>query len=176
MTSGRSATGAPGDDWMLVGRVAGAFGVHGELKVDPLTDFPRRFEELEVVYTGEKHFPRTVLSARVGRRILLRLEGISSREDAQALRGTSLWVPRDQAVGLPEGQYYRDELVGLRVETEEGEALGSIDDILETGANDVYIVRSEGRELLVPAIQDVVVAIEVGRGRIIIRPLPGMFD
>ncbi len=161
---------------MLIGRLSGAFGVRGELKVEPMTDFPERFEGLESIYLGDEHVPKTVLSARTKGRVLLMLEGIDSREQAQALRGKTLWVPRTEAVELPEGQYYRDEIVGLTIQDEDGAVIGTIEDILETGANDVYVVKAPDRQILVPAIRDVVVAIEPDAGRVVIRPMPGMLD
>jgi 16S rRNA processing protein RimM len=112
------------DDWMLVGRIVGAFGIHGEAKVQPLTDFPNRFSQLKCVYLGDDRVEQAVLSARVHTHILLRLEGVTSRDQAQRLRGPDVWIPRSEAMELPEGQYFVDDIIGLNMETDDGAVLG----------------------------------------------------
>lgn len=108
--------------------------------------------------------------------MILRLQDVESREDAQALRGVELWVPRAEATPLPPGQFYHDDIIGLQVQTADGALLGVVSDILVTGANDVYVVDGDEGEILIPAIADVVVGIEVDQGRIIVNPMPGMLE
>ena len=117
-----------------------------------------------------------VRSARVrGETVYLRLHGLEDRNAAETLRGLEARVPRAEAVRLPEGQFYWDEVIGLHVEDTTGRPLGSVTQILETGANDVYVVQGpRGREILVPAIKDVVRLIDPPAGRMVIDPLPGM--
>jgi 16S rRNA processing protein RimM len=155
-----------------IGRVAAPHGVHGELRVEPLTDFPDRFDKGRHVWLlGEPH---VVERARWQKNaVLLKLEGIDTRTDAQRVQGKELMLP--EAGELPdEGIFYQHDIIGLRVEDAKGEALGTVADILSTGANDVYVVRGERGELLVPAVEDVVREIDVAGGRIVIDLLPGL--
>ena len=117
----------------------------------------------------------TVRSARVRADVLyLRLRDLDDRTAAEALRGRDVLVARADAVPLPEGQFYWDQVIGLRVEDTAGRPLGSVADILETGANDVYVVHGPLGEVLVPAIKDVVQRIDPAAGRMVVDPLPGM--
>jgi len=140
-----------------------------------MTDFPERFSLLQEVYLGDGHDRYEVESARTKSRVFLTLTGIGSREEAQKLGGRGVWIPRDQAMPLPAGQLYADQIIGLAVETEDGQHLGTVVDLIVTGANDVYVVQSAGKELLVPAIRDVVKVIDVDAGRIVIEPMDGLF-
>lgn len=164
------------DDWMLVGRVTGPFGVGGEMKIELLTDFPNRFSLLERVYLGSERRGHRLLSTRRSAHVLLKLEGVESPEAVKALRGTDVWIPRSEAMQLPEGAFYADEVVGLRVETERGEPIGIVRDILVTGANDVYVVEGVRGEILIPAIRDVVSRIDIDQGRIVINIIAGLLD
>jgi 16S rRNA processing protein RimM len=108
--------------------------------------------------------------------ILLRLSGVLDRTAAETLRGKELTIHKEDAVALPEGQFFWHEVIGLTaVDATNQQPLGRVVDILETGANDVYVVRPEhGKEMLIPAIKDVIVAIEPAEGRMLVQPLPGM--
>jgi len=158
-----------------VAQVLGAHGIRGELKCRIVTDFPsRRFKRgTTVLIRGEPH---KVQGARIqGGTVLLKLEDVSDRDVAAALRGAEIEVPTEQAVSLPKGQFYWHEVIGLRVEDATShEPLGEVTDIIETGANDVYIVKGNKGEILVPAIKDVVKQIDPAAGRMLIQPLPGM--
>lgn len=164
------------DDWMLVGQIVGAHGIHGELKVRPLTDFPDRFALLKHVYLGDKHAEHEVISARGQKHVLLRLGSVDTRTMAHQLTGTEVWIPRSEAMELPQGQYYVDDMIGLRVETESGQVIGVVKELIITGANDVYVVKQGNRELLLPAIHDVVREIDPMAGKIIIHPMEGLLD
>jgi 16S rRNA processing protein RimM len=109
-----------------------------------------------------------------GNLVYLRFDEIDDRNAAEALRGLDVLVAREDAVHLPEGQFFWHQVIGLRVEDTSGRALGAVSEILETGANDVYVVKGTGREILVPAIKDVVRVIDPAAGRMVIDPLPGM--
>ncbi len=162
---------------MLVGRIAAAHGVRGDLKVQPLTDFPERFQRLGSIFVGPSHEERLITAAhRRGDAVIIRLQDVESREEAQALRGVELWVPRAEATPLPPGQFYHDDIIGLQVQTADGALVGVVSDILVTGANDVYVVDGDEGEILIPAIADVVVGIEVDQGRITVNPMPGMLE
>lgn len=120
-----------------------------------------------------------VLRARVvphtrGAQVVLSLEGIDDRDAAEGLRGWLVQVPEHEAWKLPKGRYYWHQIVGLDVVTKDGRRLGAVAEILETGANDVYVVKREGGELLLPAIKDVVKKISPERGEMVVELLPGM--
>lgn len=179
--AGASPAAADADgDWLLVGEVVGAFGVHGELKVRPETDFPERFARTPLIYVGHDHTPMPVAGARVapGEQVILRLAPIADATAAARLRGTRLYVPAAEATVLPPGHFYLHDLIGLRVERQDGTRLGTIVTIYPGPANDAYAVREEGtgREVLVPAIKSVVLRVDLAAGVVVIEPLPGLFD
>jgi 16S rRNA processing protein RimM len=163
------------DQWLQVGRVAGPLGIRGELKVDLDTDFPERFERLSTIYVGEDHCPMAVAGARVqGGRVILRLVEITDRGASETLRGAILSVPGSEAVPLPDGHYYQHQIVGLRVWTTDGQDLGTVVEILSTGNNDVYVAREGVREVLIPAIHDVVRQIDLASGRLVVEAIEGL--
>lgn len=151
----------------------GAHGVRGELRIEPLTDFPDRFRPGGAVWVrGERHAIEDVRPYRDT--LLLALEGIASREAAHALRGTLLEVPERELAALDEGEHYRFQIVGLGVFDRQGNALGRVVEVLETGANDVYVVQDEDGELLLPAIDSVVLEVDVPGRRMVVELLDGM--
>jgi 16S rRNA processing protein RimM len=166
-------------EYLVVAQVLAPHGVRGELKCRIVTDFPKqRFKRGNtVVVNGEPH---GIQSARVrGDTVLLKLEHVPDRDAAAALRGADIEVPAHDAARLPRGQFYWHQVIGLQVEhATTHEMLGTVTEILETGANDVYVVKADRgvREILVPAIKDVVVEIDPARGRMLIQPLPGMIS
>ncbi|NLW16871.1 MAG: 16S rRNA processing protein RimM [Firmicutes bacterium] len=168
--------------FVTVGIISGTFGVHGELKVTPESDHPGRRDALAkmqvfVYHNGIRDVYRVVRIEQRQSLWHIKLEGIETREQAQALVGGELQIPKHKILPLPEGQYYIFQILGLQVETEEGEVLGRVTDVLQPGANDVYVVQDEtGRELLVPAIKQVVLDIDLAKQRMLVRPLPGLFD
>ena len=157
---------------VCVGRVLVPHGLRGELKVESLTDFPERFRAgARLWLRGE---PRRVRSSRwQGRAAYLQIEGVEDRTAAEALRGEELYVPRAMAIRAPD-VYYQHDIVGLRVETSDGETLGGVESIFATGANDVFVVRSEQGELLLPAIDDVIKQVDLEGGRVVVELLPGL--
>src|SRR5262245_26009499 len=132
--------------YLAVGKVVRAHGVHGEISISVLTDFPERFETTEWLYMGNEFeaSPYRLEKYRWHKQnILLTLAGITDRTQAEQLRGRYVQVPIEQAVPLPEGDYYHFQLVGLNVVTTDDQFLGTISEILETGANDVYVVQGD---------------------------------
>lgn len=167
--------------FVTIGEVLGAHGVRGLLKVAPLTAYPERFLGLENVYlTRSPEGPpeaRTVQETRIHRGVVLvKLEGVDDRESAQGLRGALLQVAKDAVHPLPPGEYYVFDIVGLSVYDETGRHLGVVRDVLETRANDVYVVaRTDGQgDLLLPAVKDVIRRIDIEQQRIDVRLLPGL--
>lgn len=150
-------------------------GLRGELKCRVITDFPeQRFKRGATLrIRGEAH---RVQSARVqGGVVLLKLAGVADRNAAEGFRGADVEVAIQDALVLPPGQFYWHQVIGLEVEdVTTHESLGRVTDILETGANDVYVVRGPDGESLIPAIKEVIKEIDPARGRMLIEPLPGL--
>ncbi|MDQ6669483.1 MAG: ribosome maturation factor RimM [Chloroflexota bacterium] len=153
----------------------GAHGIRGELKCRIVTDFPsRRFRRGHIVVIDG--VPHTIQAARVqAMTVLLKLEDVPDRDAAETFRGKDVQIRAEDAVALPKGQYFWHQVIGLQVEdATTREALGKVTDILETGANDVYVVRGGRGEILVPAIKEVVKRIDPAAGVMLIEPLPGL--
>ena len=132
--------------------------------MEPLTDFPERFARLSGVTlelpTGERRAATVEGSSASDPRILLKLEGVDDREGARALRGAYILIPRSQAISLPEGHYFVDDIVGLQVVTVSGESLGAVREVIHTGANDVYVTE----RAMIPATREVVRKVDLGAG------------
>ncbi len=170
---------APSSEWIAVGRILGAFGPRGELKVEPYSRQPQRFRQLRRVYVGEEHAPAQVLHRRYHDHdgtIILRLDTVQSRDAARLLHGTYLYVPESEAVKLPEGEYFVYQIVGLEVVTEQGESLGRVAEVLSTGSNDVYVVHGPRGEVLLPATKEVIREIDLDAGCMRVHLLPGLID
>jgi 16S rRNA processing protein RimM len=163
--------------YLTVGLVTRPHGVRGEVRVAPDTDFPERLLALRRVYLSRdgRRTSHTVERVRPqGAAFLLKLASVDTADAAERLRGAALQIPRSEAAPLPEGQYYIGDVIGLRAETTDGERLGWVEEVLRTGSNDVYVVRGGGREVLVPAIADVVREIAPDRGVLVVWPMPGL--
>ena len=163
----------PRDGFVAVGFVRAPHGVRGELSVEPTTDFPERFQPGAAVWAASVSY--TVAGARPHRNTLLvQLEGIESRDQAEPLRGLLLEVPDVTLTPLEQGRYYRFQIVGMDVVDTAGAPLGRIEEVLETGANDVYIVHDAESELLIPAIDSVIQDVNVDAKRMVVRLLDKM--
>jgi len=150
------------------------------MKVELLTDFPERFNNMQMIQV-ERHqelvsFP-VESSSMHGAMLLLKLKGIETKEEAQTYRGAFLCVNEDELYPLPEGSYYQFQLIGLNVVDEAKGLLGKLTDILETGANDVYVVKSpEFGEILLPAIKQVILGVDLEHGMMRVHLLEGLVD
>jgi 16S rRNA processing protein RimM len=161
----------------VIGRVLGPVGIGGDVRVQVVTDFPERFRRVRLVHLGDNLRPYRVQAARVeSGGTVLHLAGVDDAAAAQALAGQDVQVPIDEAVELEPDQFFWHEIVGLEVWSEEAEDLGQIVEVIRTGSNDVYVVRKGAREILVPAIEDVVREVDLDRRRMTVRLLPGMAD
>ena len=175
---GGSADSSAEPRFLAVGRVIKPHGVHGEVRVEPMTARPERFGWLKDIYLGERAPRRVgVVSVRYHQGlVLLKLDGYTTRTEAEALRNELLQVPEEEAIPLEEGEYFLHQLLGLEVVTEDERSLGRLTEVLETGANNVFVIDGPDGQRLVPDIPDVVLAVDVDAGRIVIRPMPGLFD
>jgi 16S rRNA processing protein RimM len=166
-------------EWATIGKVVALFGLAGELKVRVLTDIPNRFAELDEVHIGDARIRHDIESVRPykGDMVLLKLRGIDDATGAEKLRNADLSIPLSKLAKLPPDSYYQHDIIGLRVFTLDNTPLGTIVDILVTGSNDVYVVKtSEGLQHLIPAIKDVIKQIDLVRRTMHIDPIPGLLD
>ena len=155
-------------------------GVGGEVKGYPTTDDAERFLELEEIWldTGKERLPLKIQNVKFFKNmVILKFEGYDDINAVQAWRQKDLLVTREQAVELQEDEYFIGDLIGLHVEDEEGNALGVLRDVLETGANDVDLVSRPGeKDLMLPAIKDCIREVDLESGIMRVRVLPGLLD
>ena len=160
---------------LVVGRIVAPRGVAGELKVELGDSAPERFVALKRVLLGEALTPHVVRQARVHRgQGLLLLADVASREAAEEWRGALVYAYQQDLAPLEADEYLVSDIIGLQVATEEGEALGEIIEVIVTGANDVYVVRGAQTDLLLPAIKQVILAVDVPTGTMTVRLLDGL--
>lgn len=184
-SNGSSDSSPPGDSgspqkgepvFLAVGKLRRPHGLHGEIFMDVLTDFPERLHHGMILYVGPEYHPLLLTSHRWhGIALLITFEGFETPEQVGELRNQFAYVTAVDRPPLPEGEYYHHQLIGLRVVSEDGEWLGKVTEILTTGANDVYVVRPEiGKEILIPAVDEFIQAIDLERGEVQIRLVPGL--
>ena len=148
-----------------VGHVVAPFGVQGAVKVKSLTDFQDRFEAGSELFLDG--LLREVEWSRHGAgAVIVKLVGVDTRDLAELIRGQYLEIPAESARSLGEGHFYHHQLIGLAVMTESGKSLGTIDNVLERPANDVWVAGLEGIERLIPAVRDVVVNVDLEAGKV----------
>ncbi len=168
------------EDYFKIGIITSSHGVRGEMKVFPTTDDTRRFKKCREVYVEDKTglVMYEVESARVSPdKVLLKLKGIDTPEEAVKLRQRGIFVDREHAVKLSKDEYFIADLIGLEVINEDGDRIGVIEEVLPTGANDVYqIAMDDGRELLLPAIKDCILEVNVEQGFMRVHVLDGLLD
>ncbi len=163
-----------------IGRIVKPYGVTGEMKIEPMTDFPERFRELRSVYLVSPVGKETKCEIQkvryAGGSPYIRFNGFDTPEKAKKLNGWFIKVPAEEAVPLPEGMYYWFELIGMEVVSESGERFGSIVDIFETGSNDVYVVKHGQKEVYVPATREVIKKVDRKARRMVIHLMDGMIE
>jgi len=166
----------PEPRWIAVGKIGRAHGVKGEVSVLPLSTVGDRFAPGARLFVGDAAArPVTVSASRPHQqRLLIRFEEIRGRDSAESLRGQYLFVPADSLPDLPEGEYWPHDLIGCRVESEDGAALGVVREVMRSAANDLWVTDSDGGELLIPALRDVVASVDVAGRRIVVRSVPGL--
>lgn len=164
--------------YLEIGKIVNVHGLRGDVKVVPWCDDPEFLCEFDTLYLGKEHKPVEITAARLQKNnVLLHLEGVDTVEKAEKLRNQVLYMDRNE-VELEEGVYFIQDLIGLDViDADTGVSYGILSDVLQTGANDVYEVKDEaGKIVLIPAIPNVVLETDIEAGRMIIRPLEGLFD
>ena len=158
---------------VAIGQIVKSFGVKGDVRVKSLSDVPGRFEGLREV-TIETPSGKTIetVVSRVRKDLdsyVVGLEAFSTPEEAASFRGSLLKIPEDRVPALPDGQYYEFQLIGMSVKDEQGQPLGTLEDIMETGSHPVFVVRGSGREWLVPGRQAVIASMNVAQRIMIVR-------
>lgn len=162
-----------------IGQIVNTFGIKGEIKVSPLTDDIKRFDYLEEVYVKTKKETKIykVENVRYHKKnmVLLKLENINTPEQAELLKNAFLEVDREHAVPLEEGTYFIADLIGLEVYTDENQLLGTVEDIYNTGSNDIYVIKNElGKQILLPGIKEVIKQVNLENEKIIVHLIPGL--
>lgn len=165
-------------DYFRIGKISTTHGLEGNLKVHPTMDDPREILHIESLFfqTKEGYEEKLLDSIRLQKNeIVIKLHGIDDIETARRLIGTEVYIKREQYVELSKDEYYIPDLIGLQVLTDEGKFLGIINDVIATGANDVYSVkREEGTDVLIPAIHECILSVDIEEGTMKVHLLPGL--
>ena len=165
---------------LRVGVIVKTHGIRGEVKVYPTTDSPDRFDDLTEIILKQKNHTK-YLEVEFVRHfknlVILKFKGIDDINLVEQYRGAELYIDRKYGVPLKEGEYYIADIIGLTVRTDAGETLGTVKDVLETGANDVYIVERPGmKDLLIPAIRDCILNVDLEENTMEVHLLEGLLD
>lgn len=163
--------------FLEAGKIVTTHGIRGEVKVMPYTDVPELLCEFDRLFIGKNHDEINIERARVFKNmVIMKLEGVDTPEAAEKLRNKLLYMHRDD-LELDDDTYFIQDLIGMEVRDADTDVVyGKIDDVMQTGANDVYVIKGDNKEYLVPAIADVIVSTDVENDIMTIRPLDGLFD
>ncbi|MEI7846041.1 MAG: ribosome maturation factor RimM [Chloroflexota bacterium] len=166
--------------YLAVGTLRRSHGIRGDIVLDVLTDFPERLEPGTLIYVGDKKQPLKITRRRPHNEgLILGLEGISNSEQAAKYSAKTIYVPAENRPALPEGEYYHHQILGLKVVDENGVDLGILTEIIETGANDVYVVTKEDRvvrDVLIPALKHVLLDVNLETRIMKVHLLPGLLE
>lgn len=169
-------------DYLIIGEITKPHGVRGEVRVEMLTEVPERYRALEEVFVAknERHTPQaiTLESVRFHQgKALVKFEGYNYRDEVEKLRKWLILIPADQAIPLEDGEFFYYQLLGMSVVSDKGEPLGEVTDIIQTGANDVFVVaHPEKGEILIPDTEEVVTNVDGDVRTITVHIIPGLFE
>lgn len=166
-------------DLIAIGEIVKSQGIKGQLKVVPLTDDPNRFGTLRRVYKkGIGGMQELIIENYqvFNQYVLLKLRGIDNLAAADSLGRGLIYIPRNERLKLPPDRFYHDQILDLKVYTEDGKYLGIINQILETGSNDVYCVQGSSRQVLIPGLKSVVKEVDPEQGRMVVQLPPGLLE
>lgn len=163
--------------YLEIGKIVSVHGLKGEVKVQPWCDGPDYFCRFKRLYSKDGSQQYVIERSREqGNMVLVKIKGVDTVEAAQSMRGKILFMDRKDAK-LPKGSYFIADLIGLNIEDESGKSYGVLNDVLKTGANDVYEIKSEnGKMYYIPAIPSVILSTDIEGGKMIIYPMEGLFD
>ncbi len=164
-------------EFLEAGKIVTTHGIRGEVKIMPYTDSPELLAEFERLFVGKDKNELLIEHSRAFKNMVIaKIEGVDSPEEAEKLRNKVLYMHRDD-LELDDDTYFIQDLIGMEVrDADSGLVYGKINDVMQTGANDVYVVKNGEKEYLVPAIADVVVSTDTDNDIMTIRPLDGLFD
>lgn len=164
--------------YLEIGQIVNTFGIKGELKINPFTDDINRFDELKSIFVvkNKELIQYEIETVRYHKNmVILKLKGINSMNEAEKLKGLYIKIDRKYAKKLPKGTYFIADLIGLEVYDENSNLLGSIDDIYNTGANDIYVVKNNlGKQILLPGIPQVIKKVDLENKKIVVHLLNGL--
>lgn len=167
-------------EFLRVGTIASTHGIRGEVKIFPTTDDLNRFKQLKhcILDTGKEHIPLEVEGVKFFKQFaILKFKGYDNINDIEKYRGKDLLVNRENAVELAEDEYFIADLIGLKIITDEGEDFGVLEDVLQTGANDVYVIKgNDHKSYLFPVTKECILDINIEEGKILVHILPGLLD
>lgn len=168
------------EKYLEIGQIVNTFGIKGQVKIVPFTDDITRFDELKEIYVEKKNELKLFQIEQVNYKknmVILKLKGIETVEEAEKLRNCYLKIDRKDAKELPKDTYFIVDLLGLEVYTDEGKLLGKVDDIYNAGSSDIYVVKDElGKQILLPAIKDVLKEVDLENQKIIVHLIKGLVD
>lgn len=166
------------EDYLRVGIITATHGIKGEVKVYPTTDDMGRFKQLKQVFlnTGKEYIELEIAGVKFFKQwAILKFKGIDNINDIEKYKGHDLWVSRENAVELEEDEYFICDIIDSLVVTDEGEELGTLTDVMATGANDVYVVtRKDGSEILLPSIKECIKEVDAENKKILVHLMPGL--
>ena len=168
------------EKYLEIGQIVNTFGIKGQVKIVPFTDDITRFDELKEIYVEKKNELKLFQIEQVNYKknmVILKLKGIETVEEAEKLRNCYLKIDRKDAKKLPKDTYFIVDLLGLDVYTDEGNLLGKVDDVNNAGSSDIYVVKDElGKQILLPAIKDVLKEVDLENKKIIVHLIKGLVD
>ncbi|MCR4687779.1 MAG: ribosome maturation factor RimM [Lachnospiraceae bacterium] len=164
------------EDYLMVGVIANTHGVRGEVKVYPTTDDVNRFKKLKEIYMGDEKAPLHIQSVKFQKNmVILGFKEYTSLNEVEGLRNKELFVDRAHAVKLQKDEYFISDLIGMKVVTDEGAEFGELTDVMTTGANDVYVVKTtDGKEVLLPAIKECVLKVDMNERVMSVHIMEGL--
>lgn len=164
--------------YLEIGQIVNTFGIKGQVKVNPFTEDIKKFDKLNEIYVEKKKELQLFQIENVNynkHTVILKLKGIDTIEQAEEYRNCYIKIDREKEEKLPEGVYYIADLLGLDVYTDEGKLLGKVDDIYNTGSNDIYVVKDElGKQILLPGIEEVLKQVNLENKKIIVHIIDGL--
>lgn len=169
------------EDFLQVGVITQTHGIRGEVKIFPMTDDVKRFKKgiLLMLDTGKENLQLEVESVKFFKQyVILKFKGYDSINDIEKYVKKNLYVSRENAVKCKKDEYFIADLIGLTVlNDEDNQSIGTITDVMTTGANDVYVVETlDGNEVLIPAIRDCILSVDLDQKTMLVHVLPGLFD
>ncbi len=164
--------------FVIIGKFRKPHGIRGEIRMTVMTDFPELIEIGQPIYVGQNYQPYIICNLRwQGQDLLVSLKEMPDRTAVEIFRNVLVYMKSDDIPAPPEGEYYLHQLVGIEVITDEGKELGTLNEVIITGANDVYLVNSpEGKEILLPAIEDVILDVNLDDRVMLVHIIPGLLD